>query len=146
MMFLKPSTDSMMKSELSPLKKVETSKVPPLKLPNTLILPAQRATLTNFAQNYVQQQHSIPQRRGTSHNNHRVIIQTTKHYPDPHGIKMQSELMMKKTAGLTNESANPVLRMYQEKHKKEQVLISINCSKASATEKPLDKSIFGGAD
>jgi hypothetical protein len=34
-----------------------------------------------------------------------------------------------------NGSANAVARMYQEKRKKEQVLISINCSKATMPEK-----------
>ena len=40
---------------------------------------------------------------------------------------------MRRTA--FNGSANAVARLYQEKRKKEQVLISINCSKAVMPEK-----------
>ncbi len=44
-------------------------------------------------------------------------------------LRLNPELVMRKTA--FNESANAVARMYQDKRKKDQVLISINCSKAS---------------
>ena len=43
-------------------------------------------------------------------------------------MRLNPELVMRKTA--FNGSANAVARLYQDKRKKEQVLISINCSKA----------------
>ena len=48
-------------------------------------------------------------------------------------LRLNPELIMRRTA--FNGSANAVARLYQEKRKKEQVLISINCSRAIMPEK-----------
>ena len=61
-------------------------------------------------------------------------------------LRLNPELVMRKTA--FNGSANSVARMYQDKRKKEQVLISINCSKATMPAKKNhqdDQNNYSGA-